>query len=211
MLNILKHIGNRGATCLCVVCNSVFEVTDRFTAKEVHAGDQCPTCKNLPKNTPTQSLLHQIFNYDPHTGNLTWKRDFSRRYKDDDPTSVASNGYLVVTLDRTHLAHRIIWLMQTGNSPEILDHINHIRSDNRWENLRPSDQVLNNQNKSVNKNNTSGYLGVSYMPLHRQFRAYITIDRKHIHLGLFPTAEDAYQARLAADKQYGFHPNHGCS
>lgn len=209
MLKILSNTSRRGASCLCVICKSTFEVLDRFSAQKVHAGDQCPTCKNLPSHSPTQSVLHQVYNYDSITGNLVYKRDFSRRYVGSDPTTIATNGYLVLTMDKTYLAHRIIWLMQTGVFPEFVDHENHIRSDNRWGNLRLITRQGNAQNKSTNSNNTSGYLGVSYMPSRKKYRATITIDHKHIHLGLFDTAEQANSARLTANKEHAFHPNHG--
>lgn len=211
MLIITKNIGRRGATCCCVVCRNLFDLLDRFSAQKAHAGDQCPDCKNLPTNPPTQDRLHQIYNYDPITGALTYKRDFNRRHAGEVATSTTSNGYLVVTLDKTYLAHRIIWLMQTGTFPEFVDHENHIRCDNSWMNLFSVDRQSNAQNKSVNTNNTTGYLGVSYMPKRNKFRATITRDRKQIHLGLFDTAEAANQARLSANTVHGFHVNHGDS
>ena len=209
MINIIKVTGKRSGVCLCVVCKSPYEVTDRFTAAQVHAGDQCPSCKNLPNNPPSQGLLHQIYNYDATTGILTYKRDFHRRAKGADPTSSTNNGYLVVTLDKTYLAHRIIWLMQTGRFPEFVDHINHDRTDNRWDNLRDASVQTNAENKSVNQNNTTGYLGVSQIKSTGRYRASLTRDRKQIHLGVFDTAEEAHQARQAANEAYGFHANHG--
>ena len=195
--------------CCCVVCKQPFETVDRFTAKKVHAGDQCDSCKNLPSNTPSQALLHQVYDYNPLTGVLTYKRDFSRRHKGTDPTSTTSNGYLVLTMDKTYLAHRIIWLMQTGSFPEFVDHENHTRNDNRWDNLHRIDRQGNAQNKSVNSNNTSGFMGVSFMGSKGKFRANITVNRKQIHLGLFDTAEQANTARQTANQEHLFHPNHG--
>lgn len=209
MLNILSRIGKRGAMCCCSICKTTFEVKDRFSTQKVHAGDQCDVCKNLPNNPPTQALLHQIYTYDPATGELKYKRDFNRRYTGTDPTSTATNDYLVVTLDKTYLAHRIIWLMQTGVFPEFIDHEDHNRANNRWTNLIDISRQGNAQNKSINTNNTSGYLGVSFIPTKGKFRATLTQNRKQIHLGLFDTAELAHQARLAANEQHGFHQNHG--
>lgn len=209
MLDILEHVGTHGARCCCFVCRKPYEVVDRFVAKQVHAGDQCEVCKNLPKNEPTQSLLHQVYDYNWDTGKLTYKRDFAKRHKGEDPTTLLSNGYLAVTLDKMYLAHRIVWLMQTGEFTEFVDHLNHKRDDNSWNNLRHSSRLVNAQNKSINLNNTTGYLGVSYMKRTGRYRAYINVAGKPVHLGLFTTAEEAYQVRLAAEKQYGFHENHG--
>lgn len=53
----------------------------------------------------------------------------------------------------------------------------------------------------VNKNNTSGYTGVSYVKRHGRYRAYITFKRKQYHLGFFDNAEDAHKAYLKAKEK----------
>lgn len=50
--------------------------------------------------------------------------------------------------------------------------------------------------------NTSGYKGVSYVPSKGKFRAYIGLRGKQKHLGMFDTAEEAYQARLKGEEKY---------
>lgn len=209
MLDIIENTGRFSSRCRCVVCRQLYDTADRYVAKKAHAGDQCPSCKHLITQPPTQLALLQIFNYDPETGDLTYKRDFFRRHKEDSPLTKHSRGYWVVWLDKSYLAHRIIWFMQTGNWCEQVDHLNHIRTDNRWVNLRAADDKENYYNKSINTNNTSGYLGVSFMKSRGKYRATITKNRKSIHLGLFNTAEEAHQARLDANEDHGFHSNHG--
>ena len=209
MLQILQNIGSHAAICLCVVCKAQYRTNDKYFAKKTPAGDQCHACRQLPRNPPTQTLLLQVYDYDPLTGALTYKREFDRRKKGELATTNHIHGYLMVHLDKSYLAHRMIWLMQTGGLPECVDHINHIRTDNTWSNLRDATNQVNAQNKSINKNNTSGFLGVSYMPKLGKFRATLTTKRKSVHLGLFHTAEAAHQARLNANQQYTFHENHG--
>lgn len=51
-------------------------------------------------------------------------------------------------------------------------------------------------------NNKSGYKGVSYMPKKKKYRAYLGLRGKQINLGLYDTAEEAYQARLAGEEKY---------
>ena len=211
MLDIIKHTGQRSATCCCVVCRQPYEVLDRFIARDAHAGDQCDPCKYLPTSEPTKELLHQIYNYDWDTGALTYKRDFSRRHKGALVTSLHSGGYLSVSLDKRYLAHRIIWLMQTGINSEFIDHKDHDRTNNSWLNLRDVTRQDNAENKSINRNNSTGYMGVSYKPSSKKYVAYITKNRKQIYLGVFNTAEEAYQARLVANTEQGFHENHGTS
>ena len=52
------------------------------------------------------------------------------------------------------------------------------------------------------KNNKSGYKGVSYMKNKGKYRAYIGLRGKQINLGLYDTAEEAYQARRAGEEKY---------
>ena len=51
-------------------------------------------------------------------------------------------------------------------------------------------------------NNRSGYKGVSYVPRLKKYRAYIGLRGKQKHLGMFDTAEEAYQARLDGEEKY---------
>ena len=50
------------------------------------------------------------------------------------------DGYLKISIDNVkHQAHRLAWLYITGSYPPDnmhVDHINGVRDDNRWENLR---------------------------------------------------------------------------
>ncbi len=60
-----------------------------------------------------------------------------------------NNGYLVVRIkDKLHYLHRLIFKYHHGFCPKIIDHINHIRDDNRIENLRKSTSSQNCMNTS---------------------------------------------------------------
>lgn len=83
---------------------------------------------------------------------------------------------------------------------EIVDHINHDKFDNRDENIRICTRSQNAMNTKEPTTNKSGFKGVSK---HRgKWRAYITINKKQIHLGMFDNYEDAVKARLVANKKY---------
>ena len=57
-------------------------------------------------------------------------------------------------------------------------------------------------NRTLNKNNTSGYRGVSYRKDRGKYRAYIKIKKQDIFLGNFDNIEDAIEARKEAEKKY---------
>lgn len=54
--------------------------------------------------------------------------------------------------------------------------------------------------RKKNKNSGTGITGVSKWK--DRYRAYITVDRKQIHLGIFKNLENAIEARKNAEKRY---------
>ena len=85
------------------------------------------------------------------------------------------------------------------------DHIDPVKTtENRRKNLRPATQTENNRNVGIQKNNTSGYKGVSWSKAARKWLAQITVDRAYIYLGVFVSKEEAYAAYcMAAFKYHG--------
>jgi hypothetical protein len=90
----------------------------------------------------------------------------------------------------------------TGEWPGgVIDHINGNRADNRWQNLRPSDATLNQQNQRKAKTgNITGLLGVALCKESGKYIAQITHEYRHFHLGKFNTPEEAYAAYLGAKR-----------
>lgn len=75
-----------------------------------------------------------------------------------------------------------------------VDHINGDRLDNRKSNLRLTDAFGNGRNKSKQKNNSSGYIGVS-KARNGKFAAYIMSQGKRYNLGRYKTAKEAAGVR----------------
>jgi hypothetical protein len=82
------------------------------------------------------------------------------------------------------------------------DHINRNRSDNRRENLRPATIQENTRNRGLQSNNTSGITGVTWKEDKKKWKAYISINKRQIHLGYFIGKDDAICARLKAEAEY---------
>lgn len=95
--------------------------------------------------------------------------------------------------------HRFVLNAQPN---QLVDHINGNKLDCRNENLRFCTQSQNAMNSITPNNNTSGYKGVSWQPTRKQWRAYITIHRKQIHLGTYDNIDDAIKARQIGDIKY---------
>lgn len=63
--------------------------------------------------------------------------------------SVYKNGYRYVSFEGTrYRAHRLAFLFMDGEIPEMIDHINGIRDDNSWDNLRATDSYANAHNRN---------------------------------------------------------------
>lgn len=51
-------------------------------------------------------------------------------------------------------------------------------------------------------NNTSGVIGVSFSKSHKKWRSYLEVNKKRISLGYFENFEDAVRARLEGEMKY---------
>ena len=98
----------------------------------------------------------------------------------------------------TILLHRVIMGAPDGL---VVDHINGNTLDNRKENLRLCTTAQNGFNQGFQKNNTSGYKGVSYCKDTGKWQARITAEGKKYKLGRFHTPKEAYDAYCIAAKQ----------
>lgn len=61
----------------------------------------------------------------------------------------------------------------------------------------------------MQRDNTSGHLGVYRNKPLDMWEARIRVDGKFIYLGIFNTKEDAISVREKANSEYDFHINHG--
>jgi len=156
--------------------------------------------------------LIELLDYNEESGIFIWKKRTSNRIKVGDVAGrVNNNGYIRISIDGIrHLAHRLAWLYIHGEqASDEIDHINHIRSDNRIVNLREVDRTTNGRNMSKGVDNTSGTVGVHFYTTKKRWIARITVDQELIQLGCFASYSDAVDARKNAEVLYGFHGNHG--
>ncbi len=82
-----------------------------------------------------------------------------------------------------------------------VDHKNHNTLDNRRINIRPVTRLQNRWNADKQKNNTSGFKGVSWAKDRQRWVAFFFVNGKKKLLGRFETAELAGAARRAAELQ----------
>lgn len=128
----------------------------------------------------TPEVLRELLDYDPETGVLTWKERDVKWFRDGVRSSAQGNankwnarfagtrafsenretGYVRGPIfRRTYRAHRVAYAIMTGEWPkEEIDHIDGIRSNNKWSNLRAATRSENCRNKRTHSR--SGYKGV---------------------------------------------------
>jgi hypothetical protein len=102
-------------------------------------------------------------------------------------------GYIGVKINNIlYKQHRIIWKLYYGEEPNVIDHINGIKSDNRICNLRNITQKENCNNiVTIRSNNNSGYNGVHFSKKCGKWES--CVNEKF--LGYFNSPEEAALAR----------------
>jgi hypothetical protein len=156
----------------------------------------------------TQKRLKELFSYDPETGIFTRIKSVKGRKRvkaGDRAGSLKESGYVMISVDsKLYRAHRLAVLYMTGKLPvNQVDHINGIRSDNRWKNLREVSRNGNCQNqKQAQANNiNSGLLGVFLHKKTQRWNARITVNSKEISLGYFDCKHKAHEVYLDAKRK----------
>jgi hypothetical protein len=161
----------------------------------------------------TQSYLKQCLQYDERLGEFYWKTVItSGAQKIGERASYSSGmGYRsVIICGKAYLMHVLVWIYTHGRFPVgDIDHINHVRNDNRLCNLREVSRSDNLRNARMKSNNTSGTTGVMWSKVANKWVASIYVQGKTKHLGTFETIDAAIESRRIAEVKYKFHLNHG--
>jgi hypothetical protein len=141
------------------------------------------------RNDLIPSRIRELLDYDPETGHLTWRVDRAMRVRAGDRAGYSDySGYITIRINGTNYqAHRLAWLWMKGEWPEEeIDHINRIRDDNRWSNLREANRSGNVVNSPPREKLSDLPRGVHIRPSGK-FQATIA----HMYLGTFETADEA--------------------
>ena len=166
------------------------------------------------KDMITFEKAKELFTHDRETGIIKWRKRTrgQRANLVAGCTNFNGRGYTQINIKgKMYPAHRIAMLLSYGFYGDGLevDHINHIRNDNRLVNLRFVTAAGNQRNRSRSSNNNSGVIGVYYHKAGRKYVAQIKVDGANIYLGSFVSLEEAAEVRKAAEVKYKFNANHG--
>ena len=155
----------------------------------------------------TAEELRKFVDYDPETGHFTLKKaKWGKKRYGDRVGCIRGDGYRDIRINKIcFMEHRLAFLYMTGEWPKfIVNHINEIKTDNRWCNLQHVTWSLNNLNRRLHVHNKSGHKGVS---LHQggRWRASLVVNNRQVYHKLFSTKEEAIAAyEIAFKKYWGF-------
>jgi hypothetical protein len=158
---------------------------------------------HAPKtSTLTADRLRQVLEYCPLFGEFRWRKSRPGCVSGKIAGTINSNGYRQIQIDGIfHRASRLAWLYQTGAFPEpslFIDHINGVRDDDQWCNLRlatPKENARNRRPKDGRK-----VCGVYQAG--NDWTAEIMVDGVCLRLGRFKCEEAAIEARCEAEKHH---------
>jgi hypothetical protein len=147
----------------------------------------------MPKarKDPPDFDVRELFDY--KDGKLFWKQAGRGRTVGAWAGSLMMNGYMGLNVKgRYFLIHRLIYLFHTGKWPELIDHIDCNKINNRIENLREANKSENGFNvKELRKNNVSGFNGVYWDKRVCKWVAQCRVNLKTKKLGYFDDPVEA--------------------
>lgn len=149
----------------------------------------------------TQDYLRSNFDY-RSDGNLIRKISAGSSKAGSVIGYTDSKGYKKTTIYKQNFSvHQLIWMYHYGSIPRQIDHEDTNPSNNRIENLRAATQSENQQNTKLRSNNTSGFKGVGFHKVTAKYAAYIRLNGKSSHIGLFSCPKEAALAYNKAAKE----------
>lgn len=172
------------------------------------------------RNKATAERVRQLLDYNPDTGDFTWKpnpekgKAWHTRWQGRKAGYLGSEGhrYVQIFVDgQLYLGHRLAWLYVHGSFPlSGVDHIDGNPANNRIDNLRPASQSQNASNMKTPCVNTSGHKGVTWDKGHNLWIGHVKKNYKYVLRSYFRTKEEAIAAvALAREKFHGEFANHG--
>lgn len=107
-----------------------------------------------------------------------------------------NNGYAMRTIRVNGKPSMVLMHREILKTPCGLftDHVNEDKLDNRKSNLRMCNKPQNMHNRGAQKNNTSGFKGVSFQKNASKYMARIKSNGVDYYLGLFNCPEEAHAA-----------------
>lgn len=154
----------------------------------------------------THAEVLEILSYNPERGTFHWKKDGRHRRAGDRAGSFGKEGYYQVKIQyRNYRAGRLAWFYMTGKWPkDQIDHINGVKDDDRWCNLREATRYQNSWNRKSYKGKELPYKGVWTSPYTGEYWVSLMVNGKSIKRGPFRDPQIAHEAyKVLAVEHHG--------
>ena len=149
----------------------------------------------------TQERLKELFEY--RDGKLIWKINNRRIKKGRELGCTGAQGYILGQVDKIqYRVHRLVFLYHFGYLPEIVDHIDGDKLNNRIENLRAATNQTNQWNAKTPKSNTSGVKGVSWRKGRGRWIVTLSVEGSRKYFGSYRDLELAELVAQEAREKY---------
>jgi len=164
----------------------------------------------VSKNKPNNFHPNKIIEYDNYIGVIANNSNNEHKFPKNTIDCIKNYSWNEDKVGRLYIEYKnkvlyAYWFV-VGEPIRgyVVDHIDMNVKNNLKNNLRIVNKGINNQHQYKCKNNTSGFIGVSWHKSTNKWRSAISFNKKHIHIGLFNNTIEAAKAYdNAAIKYYG--------
>jgi uncharacterized protein YkuJ len=103
---------------------------------------------------------------------------------------------------KLYLLHRIVFLMHHGYLPDMVDHIDGNRANNRIENLREATHSQNACNANARFDNKVGIKNITYYKANNTYVVRVRVNNDRKYIGSFDDLELAELVAIEARNKY---------
>lgn len=121
-------------------------------------------------------------------------------YKDS--LGYISTNISVPDVSKRQISVKMHRLVMNAHKNQMVDHIYHVKYDNRKSQLRIVTNQQNQFNSSLHKNNTTGITGVYWHKNKQKWESLICYNKKIIYLGMYDDFNEAVRVRKEAEEKY---------
>ena len=138
-----------------------------------------------------------LFIWKNREGNTVYVKIWNTKNAGKEIATISAQGYKYTSLKYMEIApkillHRLAWfIVHNEVPPNLIDHINQVRTDNRIENLRVCNHLENNRNQKMRNTNTSGITGVTWSKANGKWVAACWLNGKRKYLGYYADINEA--------------------